>query len=156
VYIDEVGVDERLHRPYGYAEKGRRVFGDISGKRGNRISIIGAYSQRRLMAPFHFEGHTNTDVFNDWLENILVPELTTGQVVIMDNVSFHKSSTTRSIIEKAGCSLMYLPTYSPDLNPIEKQWANLKNFIRSSISLGKSLLELVEAFFTKNYQYLFT
>jgi transposase len=78
-----------------------------------------------------------------------VPELTAGQVVVMDNVSFHKSAATRSIIEKASCSLMYLPTYSPDLNPIEKQWANLKNFIRSSISLGKNLLELVEGFFTK-------
>jgi transposase len=79
-----------------------------------------------------------------------VPELTAGQVVVMDNVSFHKSTATRSIIEKAGCSLMYLPTYSPDLNLIEKQWANLKNFIRSSISLGKNLLELVEGFLQKD------
>ena len=154
--MDEVGVDERLHRPYGYSEKGQRVFGEISGHRGNRISIIGAYCQRQLIAPLHFEGYTNTEVFNDWLENILVPELTVGQIVIMDNASFHKSSKTRSVIEKAGCSLLYLPTYSPDLNPIEKQWANLKNFIRSSLQFGKSLLELIESFFTKNYQYLFT
>jgi transposase len=86
--------------------------------------------------------------FFNW-EMVLVPELTAGQVLVMDNVSFHKSAATRSIIEKASCSLMYLPTYSPDLNPIEKQWANLKNFIRSSISLRKNLLELVEGFFTK-------
>jgi hypothetical protein len=69
--------------------------------------------------PFYFDDYTNTDNFCIWLEKILCPELRPGQVVIMDNASFHKSPRIRKIIENVGCQLLYLPPYSPDLNPIE-------------------------------------
>jgi transposase len=72
----------------------------------------------------------NKELFNKWLTQCLIPELKEGDVVIMDNASFHKSLETRHIIERAGCKLRYLPTYSPDLNPIEKLWARLKKIIR--------------------------
>jgi transposase len=103
----------------------------VSGLRHSRTTIIVAYSNNTLIAPFRFNGYTNTAVFNQWLKHILVPELKAGQVVILDNASFHKSLKTKQIIEDAGCRILYLPPYSPDLNPIEKLWSNLKYKIRS-------------------------
>ena len=73
-----------------------------------------------------FKGTCNTEVFNTWLDKVLIPELCPGQIIIMDNASFHKSAKTRELIESAGCKLLYLPPYSPELNPIEKTWANIK------------------------------
>jgi transposase len=75
-----------------------------------------------------FDGTCNTEVFNQWLEFELLPELVCGTVLVLDNATFHKSSRTREIVEEVGCELLYLPPYSPDLNPIEKLWGNLKRF----------------------------
>jgi transposase len=75
-----------------------------------------------------FQGICNTLAFNTWVEKVLLKELTPGQTVIMDNASFHKSKRTQESIE--GCKLIFLPSYSPDLNPIEKFWAKLKKWIQ--------------------------
>ncbi len=72
----------------------------------------------------------NTGLFNIWLKEVLTPQLTPGSVLILNNASFHKSAESRKIVESAGCKLMFLPPYSPDLNPIEKYWANMKNKVR--------------------------
>ena len=77
-----------------------------------------------------FKGYCDTLVFNVCLEQVLVPALRPGQTVLMDNASFHKSTTTKTLIESKGCTLKYLPTNSPDLNPIEPQWAILKARLR--------------------------
>jgi len=125
-----VAVEEEVERAYGGADRGKRVYGDISGNnRHCRTSIIAAYHQKKLQAPFRFKGHTNTTVFNTWL----VPLLVAGQIVILDNGAFHKSLQTRKIIEAAGAHLLFLPSYSPDMNKIEPQWAKLKARIRSKI-----------------------
>jgi transposase len=73
-----------------------------------------------------FNGTCNSELFNRWVEQFLIKELKQGQVVIMDNVSFHKSLKTQELIDSVGCRLISLPLYSPDLNPIEKFWANMK------------------------------
>ena len=93
-----------------------------------RISFIGAlnYQKRQLFAPFYSENYTNTEVFLTWIEQVLVPVLEPNMVVIMDNASFHKSGKIRDLIESVGAELLYLPKYSPDLNPIEKCWRPLK------------------------------
>lgn len=78
------------------------------------------------MAPYVFNGYTDSTRFNEWLEKCLIPEMTPGQTLVLDNASFHKTLKTKEIVEKAGCRLLYLPPYSPDFNPIEKQWAVLK------------------------------
>ena len=73
---------------------------------------------------------TNTEVFNAWIEQALLPELKPNQTVVMDNASFHKSHKTKELIESAGCKLNHLPPYSPDLNPIEQKWSHVKKFVK--------------------------
>lgn len=77
-----------------------------------------------------FEGTCDSSLFNTWLKQLLIPNLTPGQVLILDNASFHKSAESQKLVEAAGCKLLFLPAYSPDLNPIEKYWANMKVKVR--------------------------
>lgn len=128
VYLDETGFDLTAQRDYGRAPPGQRVYGLRSGNRRPRTSLIGALMRGKLTAPMLFEGTTNTALFNDWIAQSLLPELSPGMTVILDNAAFHKSKTTEALIRSAGCELLFLPPYSPDLNPIETTWANIKNF----------------------------
>lgn len=126
VYIDETGFAPSTCRDYGWASKGRRVRGKQDAHRRPRTSLVGGYWNRQLIAPMLFEGCCNAEVFNDWLEHQLLPTLLMGSVIVMDNAAFHKSARTVKLIEEAGCELLFLSPYSPDLNPIEKLWANIK------------------------------
>ena len=94
-----------------------------------------------------FNGSCNSNVFNNWVEHFLIKELKPGQVVIMDNASFHKSQKTQKLIESVNCSVIFLPPYSPDLNPIEKFWANMKRWIKSNITQFSQLYEVIIQFF---------
>jgi transposase len=140
VYLDETGFAPSTHRTHGWAPRGVKVHGLQNGQQRPRTSLIGGYLQHKLMAPMLFTGTCNTQVFNQWLEHMLLPELLTASVIVLDNASFDKSAQTRQLVEQAGCQLLYLPPYSPDLNPIEKLWANLKRRWRK---LGCSLDELI-------------
>lgn len=115
---------------YGWSPKGERLYAEKYAERNKRLSIVGALNQNKITASFIFEGYCNTQVIETYIEQVLVPTLIPGQIVIMDNASFHKSKKIRSLIEGAGCELLYLPTYSPDLNPIENAWSPIKNNIR--------------------------
>ena len=77
-----------------------------------------------------FEGNTDTNIFNEWIEKCLVPELEPHQVIVMDNATFHKSEAIRKLIESVECKLLYLPPYSPDFNPIEQKWGHVKNMVK--------------------------
>ena len=99
-----------------------------------------------------FKGTCNTEVFNAWIEQVLLSELKPGQVVIMDNAAFHESPKTRKLIESVGCKLIFLPPYSPDLNPIEKYWTNLKANIKSIILNFISLSNAIDHAFFYNLQ----
>ncbi|MGK7913651.1 MAG: transposase, partial [Synechococcus sp.] len=105
------------------------------------------WSQGSVLAPMTFEGYCDTVVFETWVEQMLVPSLNSGQVVVMDNASFHKSRRTRELIEQAGCQLMFLPTYSPDLNKIEKFWARLKHRLRQTLHRFDSLWSALDSVF---------
>ena len=118
-----------------------------SGKYYHRSNFISAYVDKKPIAPMFFFGTCNTQLFNDWVSNVLLKELKPGQVVIMDNASFHKSSKTKNLIESVGCRLVYLSPYSPDLNPIEKFWANMKRFVKNQRPFYKSILSAAYGFF---------
>jgi len=116
------------------------VHGLQNGQQRPRTSLIGGYLDHRLIAPMLFTGTCNTAVFNQWLEHMLLPQLICGSTIVLDNASFHKSRHTRQLVEQSGCQLLYLPPYSPDLNPIEKLWANLKRRWRK---VGGALDEMI-------------
>ena len=126
IYTDESGFSEGMPRIFGYAPEGMRCFGkhDLMSKR--RTNVVGALTGDRLLTAALFDGSINTDVFEAWLQQGLLPVLPEGAVVVMDNASFHKSERIQDVIETAGCLLEYLPPYSPDLNPIEHKWAQAK------------------------------
>ena len=90
---------------------------------------IAGYVNKQSIAPLVFNGSCNTKLFEAWVEQFLIKELKPGQFVVMDNASFHKSQKTKELIESVGCKVIFLPPYSPDLNPIEKFWANMKRWI---------------------------
>lgn len=144
VYIDESGIDCFLNKSHGWAKRGELVHGTNSGKRYARESFVAAKCGTKIMAPFCYQGTCNTGLFNIWLEKILLPELKPGQLVIMDNAAFHKSLKTKELIESAGCKIMFLPPYSPDLNPIEKFWANLKEKVKNTISQFDTLQQTID------------
>lgn len=119
-----------------------------------RISIVAGWIGKRFIAPITFTGGCNKEVFNAWLEQILLPQLQPGTTIVMDNATFHKTPTTRSLIESFGCHLLYLPTYSPDLNPIEHCWHNIKSRLRPlmykytdlQLLVGNAIMELYHPF----------
>jgi len=98
-----------------------------------------------IKAPIRYSGTANAALFLYWIDNILRPELKKGQVVIMDNCSIHKSVKVREAIESAGCRLIYLPPYSPDLNPIENYWAVMKNNIKKIRDNFDDIVDAIDA-----------
>lgn len=147
VYIDESGIDRADYKSRGWGKKGEVLLGKISGKRYVRTNIVAAQCGKKILAPMTFIGSCNTELFVVWIEKMLVPELRAGQTIVMDNASFHKSPVIKELIEKAGCKLVYLPPYSPDLNPIEKFWANLKRWIKQHLPHMQDLHKAISFFF---------
>ena len=129
-YLDECGVDHRLYREYGRARRGERIYEAVAGKGRERTSIISASQQGKLVSPLVFQGSCNTQVVDTYFEKVLLPELPPGSVIVLDNARFHQSPTTQRLVERADCRLMFLPAYSPDLNPIEHIWAAFKTRLR--------------------------
>ena len=108
-----------------------------------RVSIIAGLCSRKIIAPVIFEGSCDTKVFLSYVEQILIKELTHGQIVVMDNINFHKNPKVKKLIESVGCSIMFLPTYSPDLNPIEHYWFKVKHQIRKVAYQSRNFFEIV-------------
>ena len=105
----------------------------IKGKKACRVNLIAGLLTNKLLAPCIFNNSINFEVFNYWLEYHLLPELSPGHTLIIDNTHFHKTARTQEIIASAKCQLLCLPPYSPDLNPIENWWALIKARIKSII-----------------------
>ena len=95
-----------------------------------RVSMIAGLCNKKIVAPLVFEGTCDSALFETYIKDFLLKELKQGQVVVMDNINFHKRDKIKELIESRGASILFLPTYSPDLNPIEHYWFKLKNYIR--------------------------
>ena len=113
-------------RTHGYSAKGKRCHDVHDWHPSKRTNVIGALVGKSLLTVSIFECNINTSVFNSWVEQDLIPKLPNNSVVVTDNASFHKSPLLKTMIEKAGHILEYLPPYSPDLNPIEPKWSQAK------------------------------
>ena len=147
VYIDESGIEMTICKERDWGKKGRLLHSKKSGKYYERTNIIAGYVNNKAIAPMVFNGFCNTILFETWVEQFLIKELKPGQVVVMDNAAFHRSYKTRELIETVGCRLIFLPPYSPDLNPIEKFWANMKRWIKDKVSNFLTLFDSIGAFF---------
>ena len=148
VYIDESGIEITSVKDRGWGKKGQLLIAKKSGKYYQRTNIIAGYVNKQSIAPLVFNGICNTELFNKWIEEFLIKELRAGQVVVMDNAAFHKSEKTQALIESVGCRVIFLPPYSPDLNPIEKFWANMKKWIAENLAYFTSLFDALSKFFS--------
>jgi transposase len=115
----------------GRAPVGERVPEAVPRNRGTVTTMIASLTLRGLVALMTLEGGTTTDVFHAYVEQVLVPELRAGDVVVMDNLAAHKADRVCRSIEQAGASIQFLPPYSPDYNPIELAWSKVKTHIRT-------------------------
>ena len=127
VYMDESGFEAETIRPYGYAPIGKPCIDRYNWQAKKRTNVIGALYEKMLFALDYFEQNINGNIFYDWCKNTLIPCLKTKCVIVMDNASFHKR--VQRLLNRHGHRLLFLPPYSPELNPIEKKWAQAK-FIR--------------------------
>ena len=130
VFLDESGVNTAMNRKYGWSRRGERVR-LLCPKRGKKLTIIGAIALDGVRARRELEGALNGETFKAFLREELGPKLRKGDVVIMDQLSVHKVAGVKEIIAKYGASVLYLPPYSPELNPIEMCWSFLKSHLRS-------------------------
>lgn len=146
-YVDETGIDAYLYRMYGYAPKGKLVVGKISGRKFKRTSIVAAKLGKMLVAPMQYDGTMESTMFEHWFKQCLLPCLPKDTVIVMDNASFHRKSRLFQISEKNHRTLIFLPPYSPELNPIEKVWSILKAMIRKVMHLFDSLDDVIHFVF---------
>lgn len=116
-----------MPRTHGYSLKGKRCYGKHNWGAKGRTNVIGALLSSVLLTIGLFETTINTDIFNSWMIQDLIPQLPPNSIIVMDNASFHQGIEMKEALEKQGLELMYTPTYSPDLNPIEKKWAQVKS-----------------------------
>lgn len=140
-----------MARLYGRAAKGERLVAPIPHGHWKTMTFIGGLRHDRLDAPWVLEGAIDGDAFKTYLREVLVPTLSKGDIVIMDNLPAHKVAAVKEIIEQAGAKLLYLPPYSPDLNPIEMAFSKLKTLLRKAAArtveeLFKKVGEILDQF----------
>ena len=139
--MDESGVRTDLTRHYGCGPRGHRVREGSPGGRWRTLTILGAIRRTGWVAAMTIEAATDGDVFLAYLDQVLCPQLRRGDVVVMDNLAAHKVAGVQDRVEAAGAEVLYLPPYSPDFNPIEPCWAQVKQLLRAAKARSLSTLE---------------
>jgi transposase len=132
VFIDETWATTTMARRHGRARRGKRLVAAVPHGHWKTTTLVAALRHDRIAAPCVFDGAINGARFLAWLEQALAPTLGPGDLVIMDNLGAHKVQGVRTAIEARGARLLYLPPYSPDLNPIEQLFAKLKALLRTA------------------------
>ena len=131
IFLDESGVTTSMTRLYGRCVDGRRIHEATPGGNWKILTILAAMRLGGVHAAMTIEEPTDADIFLAYVEQVLCPTLGIGDVVVLDNLSSHKVKGVRELIQARGAEVLYLPPYSPDLNPIEKAWAKIKEYLRS-------------------------
>ncbi len=133
MFVDESSTNIALTPRYARAPKGERAYGKAPRNWGKNVTLISSITAAEGMGPsMSIEGSSDTESFGLYVSNILAPQLGRGQIVLMDNLSVHRSKWVRELIEERGCQLWLLPSYSPDLNPIEEAFSKVKNLLRKA------------------------
>jgi transposase len=146
VFVDEMGTNTALGPLYGWSRKGQRAYGSVPRNRGKNTTVLASMSVEGMGPSLAVEDATNREVFETYLERVLAPTLRRNQVVVMDKLSAHKGGRVKELIEQRGCELIYLPPYSPDLNPIEEAFSKIKGLLRKAEARSReALLEAIGA-----------
>jgi transposase len=132
VFVDESSTNIAMVPRYARAPKGERAFGKAPRNWGKNVTLISSITLSGMGPSMSIQGSSDTESFSLYMREILAPSLKSGQIVLMDNLSVHKAGWVRDLIERKGCRLWLLPSYSPDMNPIEEAFSKVKNLIRKA------------------------
>ena len=141
IFVDESAVNTAMTRRYGRAPRGERAHDSAPRNYGTHTSVIGAVGLRGLVAALAVEGAVDAEVFNAYAERVLGPRLRPGDVVVLDNLSAHRSSRIEGVAAERGAQVLWLPPYSPDFNPIEQCWSKIKTYLRRAKARTREALE---------------
>jgi transposase len=140
LFVDEMGTNTSLSPIYAWAPKGQRACWSVPRNRGANTALLSSMGIEGMGPSLTVEGSTTSVVFEAYVEQVLAPTLRGGQVVAMDNLSAHKGERIRELIEERGCELVYLPSYSPEFNPIEEAFSKIKGLVRKAEARTKEAL----------------
>jgi transposase len=141
IFLDESGVTTAMTRLYARRPDGRRIHEATPGGHWKIMTILAAMRLGGITAAMTIEEATDGDIFLAYVEQVLCPTLAAGDIVIMDNLGAHKVKGVEELVQARDATVLYLPPYSPDLNPIEKAWAKIKQFLRSSCPRNTDALQ---------------
>jgi transposase len=140
VFVDECSTNTSLRPLYAWSRRGERAPCSAPRNWGKNVTLLSSITLSGMGPSLAVEGATTRAVFEAYLEEALAPSLPSGQVVVMDNLGAHKGGRVRELVEGRGCELLYLPTYSPDLNPIEQAFSKLKGLLRGAEARSRAAL----------------
>ena len=140
-FLDECGTNTKMARTRGRSKRGERCRAAVPHGHWKTTTLVAALSTSGIVAPMVLDGAMDGDMFTAYVTHILLKEMRPGDVVIMDNLPAHKVAAVRQIIERAGVSLIYLPPYSPDFNPIEKAFSQIKAYLKKIAARTKEKLD---------------
>ena len=147
IYVDESGIDAYYQRVYGRAKIGVKIHGTKPGQKRKRTNVIAGLWNKKHIAVGCYNHSTTSAFFEDWFEFELLALIPEKSLVIMDNASFHRKKQLRKIAERYGIYLLFLPPYSPDYNPIEPSWANLKTWLCNHLIRFPNVEWAIESYF---------
>jgi len=128
-----MGIDDFIYREYAYSKKGIAIIGCVQGKKYKRTGLVTALQGKIPLVPLAYDGSMDSLLFEYWFENRLLPSLSSPKVIVMDNASFHRKRKLISLAERYGHRIIYLPPYSPELNPVENFWAWLRGKLKKAV-----------------------
>jgi transposase len=140
VFVDEMGTNTSLHSMYAWSKRGERAYCSTPRNRGKNTTVLASMSLEGMGPTLAVEGATTAAVFEAYVEEVLAPSLRPGQLVVMDNLTAHKGERVGELVEGRGCELLYLPPYSPDLNPIEEAFSKIKGILRKAEARSRQAL----------------
>ena len=140
VFVDEMGANTSLSVLHAWSHTGKRAYCSVPRNRGKNTTLLASMDAKGMGPTLAVEGAIDREVFEAYLEEVLAPSLRSGQIVVMDNLTAHKVDRGRELIEERGCELLYLPSYSPDLNPIEEAFSKIKGILRKAEARSREAL----------------
>jgi transposase len=140
LFVDECGTHTSMTRTKARAPKGKRAYDRAPRNRGSNTTLIASMSLRGMGEAMAFEGATDKEVFEAYMERFLAPTLLPGQVVVLDNLGAHKGERVHDLVEARGASLLFLPTYSPDFSPIEEAFSKIKALLKKEAARTRETL----------------